>query len=150
MTFSGGQEQQEFGHAVEMLLAQKVVEAHRFANDGQDEDHGGHPGKERADDKVGAKDGAVPARLDGHSKVPGDDGVHGEHDGDDGVAKDVDGGFLGSPFLLGAAPAQSQGFVQLVAPASRVVADHGQVGQQADVGKEDAATQVGKDGRQIP
>jgi len=47
------------------------------------------------------------------------------------------------PFPLGAAPAKGEHWYRNDAASRRVVARHGQIGQQADVGEENAARQIG-------
>ena len=54
------------------------------------------------------------------------------------------------PFALGAAPAEGQFAIQPVAPALRVIARHGQIGQQAHVHEQDTAREIREDREHVP
>ncbi len=76
--------------------------------------------------------------------------MHGEHDRDDGKGEDVHGVTQVRPFAFGAAEAQCQYLVEILAPAGGAVTRHGQVRNKRQEQIHGGTKQVGGDGHQVP
>ena len=141
---------EQLRHLLEMIVGDVVADAEQKpARDDQRQNHR-QTGENRAGDKVGSKDRAVPSGDDGDGEVPRDDAVHRNHQGGDQAGQQRVGRSKQPPLLGGAEPSGGQPSADSAAPPGAAIANDRKIGNETEKPEQHAGDEIGPDGAGIP
>ena len=146
--------QRDLAHAVDVILRDQILQAVDRAQREHEREHHAEAGEDGARHEIRGEDCRVPAREQRHREVKRDDGVHRKHERRADAGEDQVGHLVVAPVAVGTAPAHREQAVEerteFISGVEEPVAEHREVGNQADIPEEHRDRAVGRDREHVP